>query len=482
MADEWDSYIVKDQPQADEWSQYEVKPSAQPLTQKVDSGMDSILGGAVGIGAAGLGTALALKSGKAINSYLQAPNRLLKPLDVKLEGIQSQFPSLVGTRTSDLPGLLKGQGENYSQTLKAIERNVAVGTEKLSQRVDDLNKTVLTKNFDELAVMVKTGAPQLFDDVSNTYAETLKSYDGIMKDNKVSFTNKDVAKLLGDVKDKAIRNGVPENRLAFFSKLEEGLNPAKVDVTKKLSFSNTKSLVDNALRNSDKETTYVIRELWGDLLEKKAPQEVSKDFKLLQSKFKNFAEARNKLNAVARMPSGEYDMEGLRKYFANYADNMAQTDKKNIINLLSEGKGLVKPIEGFGSKAGEFTKNISKKISLEDALDNIKTFSLDKKQQFGKIVESYSKWSTKAEELISQKAKIAEKYPLRTGGFKKVIGEAGKAAGRGLIFKGLGGFALGALDPTSRIMGDPIENISRIIQGKRPTAEEWKKFQEANIL
>jgi len=63
MADEWDSYIVKDQPQADEWSQYEVKPITQPLAQKADDGINSLLGGAVGIGAAGLGAFGVAKTG-----------------------------------------------------------------------------------------------------------------------------------------------------------------------------------------------------------------------------------------------------------------------------------------------------------------------------------------------------------------------------------------------------------------------------------
>lgn len=57
--DEWDVYAVKDQPQSDEWSQYEVKP----LAQKADEGMGSLLGGAIGVGAAaGAGFGL-LKTG-----------------------------------------------------------------------------------------------------------------------------------------------------------------------------------------------------------------------------------------------------------------------------------------------------------------------------------------------------------------------------------------------------------------------------------
>ena len=88
MADEWDSYAVKDQPQADEWNQYEVKPTTQPLAQKVDEGMSSILGGAVGLGAAAgagyglLKTGIPQNIGRAVNTVSKGISNMPKVFNI----------------------------------------------------------------------------------------------------------------------------------------------------------------------------------------------------------------------------------------------------------------------------------------------------------------------------------------------------------------------------------------------------------------
>lgn len=451
--------------------------SSLPQEEDRGTGLISGLAPLAGLGAMGGGAYLA---GRQLNKYINTPDRLITPIEQKLQGIQSNFPSLLKTPTEELPGLIKGQSDIYSQRLKSIDSNVKVATNNLKSRVDEFNKTVLSKNLDDLAITAKVGAPKLFESAYQSYGAGLDAIDGFMSDKGVSFNNKDISKLIGDIKDKAIRNGVPENRLAIFTKLEEELAPQKIDITKPIKFRNAKSIVDNITRNSDDETRYIAKELWGDLIEKKAPIEVKSQLTKMNGDYKRFANARYELNRIAKMKSGEYNIEGLKKFFTKYADDMAQTDKQNLIKLLSEGEGIVQPIPGLKSKVGELGKNVSKKLTLEEALDKIGKVSLQKRQNIMQRLESFTQWATKAKELLAEKSAIIKKYPIRSaisGG--KFIGNIGKK----LLGAGVRGIAL---DPSIMMRAslgeDPVETISRIIKGKRPTAEEWKKFQEANII
>jgi DNA-directed RNA polymerase subunit F len=422
-------------------------------------------------------------SGKLLNKYVNTPDRLIAPIETKLQGIQSNFPSLKGTSTEELPGLIKGQQDIYSQRLKSIDSNVRVATNNLKSRVEEFNKTVLSKNLDDLAITAKTGAPKLFESAYESYGAGLDAIDGFMSDKGVSFTNKDMSKLIGDVKDKAIRNGVPESRLAIFTKLEEGLSPKEIDITKPIKFRNAKNIIDNITRNSDDETRYITKELWGNLVEKNAPIEVKDQLTKMNGDFSKFAKARYELNRIAKMKSGEYNIEGLRKFFTKYADDMAQTDKQNLINLLTEGQGIVKPIEGLKGKVGELSKNVAKKLTLEEALDKIGKVSLQKRQTIMQHLESFTKWSTKAKELLAEKSAIIKKYPIRSsisGG--KFVGNIA----RKFLGSGIKGLAPSVLDPQGIMLksefgtSDPIEIISRII-GKKPSEEEIQRVLNSKI-
>lgn len=451
--------------------------SSLPQEEDNGTGLMSGLAPLAGLGAMGGGAYLGAKQ---LNKYINTPDRLMAPIEQQLQGIQRNFPYLKGTPTEELPGLIGGQKDVYSQRLKSIDSNVKVATNNLKSRVDEFNKTVLSKNLDDLAITAKTGAPKLFSSAYESYGAGLDAIDGFMVDSGTSFTNKDISKLIGDVKERALRNGVPENRLAMLSKLEEGLSPSQVNITKPVKFSRAKSIVDNVIRNSDDETKYITKELWGKLIEDNAPIEVKGQLSKLNTDYQKFAKARYELNRIAKMKSGEYNTEGLKKFFTKYADDMAQTDKQNLIKLLSEGDDIVQPIAGLKGKVGELGKNVSKKLTLEKALDKIGTVSLQKKQTIMKQLESFTQWSTKAKELLAEKTSIIKKYPIRSaisGG--KFIGNIGKK----LLGAGVRGIAL---DP-SWIMRintgeDPVEAINMMLNRKNVPKEKMDEWLRSQVI
>jgi hypothetical protein len=160
MADEWDSYIVKDQPQTDEWSQYEVKPITQPLAQIANEGVGSILGGAVGVGAAAgagyglLKTGIPQNMGRAIGS--------------------------IGSGVANMPKVFNiTKGANFAQEIRgAYTQAHTEAVNKFGIELDTLAKNSPKARVDlsEVIMNLKTDP-----DVSSKTLSTLKKIPEIAK-------------------------------------------------------------------------------------------------------------------------------------------------------------------------------------------------------------------------------------------------------------------------------------------------------------
>jgi hypothetical protein len=458
--------------------------SSIPQEKPEVSGADDWLAenaGALSAGGALLGTGLLGRY--AVKTARRPYVELMKPLEQELANLQSTIPGFKGTSPRDFPQLVGGKIGELKSNLRLVDSNAKIASSKLNTMLDNFNKDFLSKDIDQLAMKTKVGMPDFFKSAYNGYNEGLNAIEEFMASKNVSLTGQDMKGLIDDTITSAIKRGIPETKVKAILKSTQKIGSQNV-----VPFKQAKSIIGNVAKQLDIEGLYDLNGKWGKFLETYAPPEVSQQLAKINSGYEPFTKARNKLNSIAKMKSGQYDIEGIKKFFLDYAKNKYQSDKDALIKLLGEGSDIVSPIKGIKEGVGKIKAGAGKINTLEKAIDTIANSSLLKKRAILEKIDELGKLANRSEELLSKQAALRQKYPIRLGIPSKLADIAESAAIRGLVFKGLRSaapqLALGALDPTSALLGkefgisDPVKIIDYLTGKEKPTPEEIKKALE----
>lgn len=451
--DEWDKYKVQDQSLQDEWSQYVVKDTQSSGEESSKQGMLPTIAG-IGTGVAALGGVA--YGAKRLNNYMQAPKKLLSPIESELNSMQQKIPSMQGMRYQDIPGRIQNQ----------------IAESRL--QIKDFDELALSTSAENLASSVKSAYPKLRESNFTAYGNTLKNGESLMEQagkklNTTQFDNEVIQKSIED----SIKDGVPEEQLAKLKRLSSrdlsqnelkilGIRGEKRFQLKDLTLTQAKGYLKNITKDLPGDTQRAIVKNWGTFLEKNAPPEVATDLASANQKYTDFLKQDKALRKLIDPKTGDYDYDKLYRYTLQRAKTRINSDFKNLM----EGISKIDPEVGINAK--DLYSMRAKRIEMQRRLNSLRT------------------WLTKAEELVSKRAALLEKYPMRLKGAGKLVGNIGMNVGKKILTHGLMGVGLGAIDPTGAVMNkefgtsNPLEVIDRAM-GKQPTEEQFKQWLQNNI-
>ncbi len=391
------------------------------------------------MGGLAAGTGLA---GKAAFDYWKRPQKLLVPVERELSEMTKIIPSMKGMHYQDIPGRIINQMAEQRLQIK------------------DFDDLTLSTSAEDLASSVKTAYPKLRQHNFKAYGQALTEGENIIAKsgkqlNTLQFDEDVIAKTL-----KNLENRLPEEELT-------ALKPMLRDAAKgeqKISLSSAKKYLETIRKKLPSEGQRTINKNWGKFLEKNAPPEVAKSLSQANLKYSDFLEQDAALRKLIDPKTGDYDYDKLYCYTLQRAKTKINSDFKKLMSGLSEIEPEV------GTKAQKLYTLRTKRINMQRGLNSLKA------------------WATKAGELVSQRTALLEKYPHRLKGAGKILGSIGKTAARAAIFKGMPMIATGALDPSSMLLekefgtSDPLEIIGRALGNRKTSEEEFRKWQEANMI
>ena len=375
------------------------------------------------------------KGGQAVKNWWQKPQKMVAPIETQLSSIQGQFPELAGTMQEELPSFIKSKIESKKFQKQGQLEDINFRTNKahqiLKQRVGELDNSMLSSNVSDLANTIKTGEPQFFKSASDSYGAGMDALDQYFTEKSGSFPAETFKKnVLENTLEKGRAIGIPENELRNIVKQTKNI--------KNLAFSDAKARVGNLIKqNPYGATSHFLREAWGNLLEQIAPKEVQPYITKLNQGYKPFAEVRNTLLKLSPSKYGKFNTEGLANYLLDYAKNKVDIGQKSLLKLLGAGNEVANPIPGVREKAILLDQLKTKRLNLQQAQQKMEL----SKQNFTRILSQKTReelnnlmaWKNKVDILLSQKAKIAEKFPHRLRG----AGKTAKYLGTRLLERGI---------------------------------------------
>lgn len=430
MADDWEQYVVKDS--KDDWEKY-----AEPV-QPIKSNESSLANNAamVGLGAAG-----AAGIGWAANKMIQPAARIERRNILKeLNNMQAQA-GIPGTEPAYLPKdlTLAQQQINVAKSNKVnnIRTQQDVAIKSLKNKIEAFDNSLLNTQVSDLSEHIKTQAPEFFKSASKNYADGLNTIDGMFKEADYRFSNTDIEKnVVGKALDTAKAQGIPDDELKPLMKAIDSLqgqskllNSKGKPLTSEMSFSNAKQVISNAMKDDPfSPSSSILRETWGQYLEKNSPPKAAEYLRSLNKSFQTFAQAREALKKIANPKTGEFDTKALNKYFQDYAKKNIDNGTENLMNLLS-GKtpSVASPMD-----MGKFSELQGMAGVRKEQIGKLRGMQLDTpekinavKQQAGQEIEKILQWRKKASELNSRLNVLNDKIPSLNP-----VTVAGKVAGK----------------------------------------------------
>jgi hypothetical protein len=233
MVDDWDSFIVKDQPKVDEWSLYELKP----MSKEVDSKVNSLLGATTAVGSvalAGLGlakTGIPQKIVKGVDTVGRGIANLPKVTNMKkgadfAQSIRASFVqahsdkvATFGNQIEQLSGKYPNNPVSLQNTVETINNNWSELTPEVKSV---LKKTPYLKN------MVGLKPKTLVTDLSLSKSQEIINYMNTKVPKNIRYNNLEVVDTLNGIRGAQLE-GVPEmaDVRADYKKFIEPYNQVK---------------------------------------------------------------------------------------------------------------------------------------------------------------------------------------------------------------------------------------------------------------
>jgi len=381
---------------------------------------DLLKEGAITTGALATGGATVIGA-KAAFQKLREPYIQKKAITGELQGMQKKL-GIEGTEAVYIPKkigeLQRATKQKYSDIELGYKNRAVSAVNTLKQNLNTLDNKVLTTKADDLAMTIKSGFPGFARSASQGYKAGMDAIEGFLADKGITISP---IKFGTDVIDKTIESareaGYPEENIQQLLRVKEAITPkineqGMLEPEVSFSFGKAKGLISNITKNEPYSgQSSMLRENWGDFLEKNLPSEASAELKLLNESYKPFAEARNAIIKLSNPKTGEFDTKGLTNYFLNYAKKNIDNGAKNLMELIGEGSNLVTPIGGVKEKFEELGQLKIQRVGIKEAIPKIQANTQVKLQEISaraeKELNNFTVWKSKAEELIS-KLKVQE--------------------------------------------------------------------------
>lgn len=405
------------------------------------------------------------------NAIIQPKARMERNAVMKeIKGMQGQF-GLQGTEPDFLPKQLvtiQQQAANTAASnINRVKYNQEQSLGQLSKQLKDFDSTILNSTVEDLSSHIKSNHADFLKTASENYAKGLDNVDTLFKNSKVKFSNYDIE---SNVIDKAIATaqaqGVSESSLKPLLNAKSALQSTASVHPKNFSFSNVKTVIVNAMKDDPHgNTSAILREQWGNFLEKKAPKEAAEYLKDLNGKFKPFAQAREAITKIANPKTGEFDTKKLNQYFLDYAKKNVDNGTSKLMGILNgDVKSIASPIEGVSNKFDKLKATIDVRGRIGK---NIQDIQLDSPQQINALKQQASAeidkilaWRAKASQLSSKLRVLNDKIPSLNPAV--AVGKAiGKAVAPGLRFLG----PVGMVGQAMQLQGDPANAVRGMFPG-----------------
>lgn len=466
---------VQDNNKVPDWA----TPSNVPNTSG-SSIPDALMGGTV------LGAGAALYG---VGRYINTPNRLMKPIDSQLQSIaNANIKSSTPVSTSDLPSLLTAKynqlkSQIVNPSLDAVDKDITLQKTSLKNQRNLFDRNTLNPSIDDMAEHIAGNYKPVINSAYNQYRQTQNLIEGALEQSGSQLQSSDISSFLNKAHGDAIQQGVPESKLSSLRKLADSFDGNegnigdllgnKMDISKPIPFSQVKGNVSYLLNNLPDSAKHVVASNWSDFMGKNLPTPVQQIFQDMQSKYSQFAPARNTLFGLIDQDKGVFQTTKLANRLRSFVRTNQDGGLTNLLGMLSNGSDITPPMNGLQNKLNTVLALKNQRDGYQtnlDALDTHRqTVSTGIAQMDKQLQDAFQKHTSLMEQtqnLLSQKAAIMEKFPLRTllrnapqAVVKGLLSQHGLIAGAGAL-----GLASALSDPAgaaeSAITGSPATEVA----------------------
>lgn len=466
MAEDWEQYAVN----ADtDWEQYAV------TDKSASSGaVDATLGTAAvaGAGAAAYGVKKFaepfVQRGPVRAEFEQFRQQLGMPKGVSPELITQTIASKAPQIRSET-----------TQTAAQIRSQGMASVNQLKQSLKDFDNTVLNTSVERLAGTVKEGYPQFLSKGYGAYEAGLNAAEDIMSKQNVSFSGTDFKSVIDKTLQYAEKKGYLDNQIKPLKKLSSDLGRGAAGLVNekgqpltasKISLIKAKGNLTNIASTGKlpSDVVRILRENWGTMLEKVAPDEAKAMLKSINQNYKPFAEVRNKMAGIIDPRTGQADTSKLYNYLKSYATKQQDTGVRRVMEILQ------KDIPDAQKQFSELTKLKGSRTALARAPQETQI----KMQQ--RLDALYKEASVKIQEAQQWTAKARQSQDLLNQLDKRVAKRVGAVKGAAKVGAGIAGLKyFGHLFNALPFVSEGVRalNNSEELQGMSPEQIflEWRK-------
>lgn len=447
--------------------------SNQPPQRNMVANVVPPLAGAAALG--GLGAAA-----YATKQYVTTPNRLIKPIDAQLEAIANKQ---IGQEidTGDLPGLLTAKYNQFNAntvvpSMKDIDQSVRVQSMQLKNNKNLFWQNKLNPAIDDTAQHIATNYRPIVNAAYNQYRGAQNQIEDLISNSGQQLQSSDISdnlinKTIGD----AIRQGVPEAQLGKLTQIGKALEGQEgsivdlmgkpMDISNPIPFSQIKGNVGYLLKNLPDKAKYALVDNWQSYLKQYAPEGATQILDDINSKYSQFAPARNALYDLMDRDSGKFDTRLLSDRLRAFVKTGNDAGLTDLLGAFSKGTPLTPPMPGLADKVNGLQ---GLKANLGDYDTQLLNLAKHKqavvagagqiKQQLQQGLQQHAALMNQTQTLLSQKNAIMQKYPIRamiTGAPKTIVKNlVGKAIGLG------GKFAIGI--PYGAVSGEIMNRAAGV--------------------
>lgn len=424
------------------------------------------------IGAAAVGGAGAAAYGMA--RFINTPNRLVKPIDTQLQGIAKQQ---IGKDidTSDLPSLLTAKYNSFkantvAPSMDALDKNITLQKTQLKNSRSLFDQQTLNPAVDDIAQHVAGNYKPIINAAYGAYRQQQGQIENAIQQSGQALQSSDVSDFLNKTIGDSIQQGVPEDKLAGIKKLTSAFDGKEgnildlmgnpMDISKPIPFTQIKGNVGSLLGSLPDTAKHVLAANWSDYMGKFLPPQAQNAFQDMQAKYAQFAPARNALFGLIDPAKGTFQTTALANRLRSFVKTNQDGGLTNLLGMLSNGSSITPPMQGLGDKVTNLTNLTNQRnnyASQLSALDTHRKAISDGAVQIEKTLQDGYQQHTalmqQTQNLLSQRAAVLEKYPIRTllsnapqTILKGLLSRHGLIAGAGAL-----GIAGALADPESAI-------------------------------
>ena len=398
---------------------------------KQNDTMQNIKTGAGVVAAVGGAGALAYGATR----YINAPNRMMKPIEKQLEGIAKKEIGKV-VATSDLPSLLTAKHNDFRAntirpSLDAVNQNHKVQSATIRNNRNLFDQRVINPAIDSTAKHISDNYKTFVNSGYESYRVSQNAIESIIEQTGQSLRSDDIVNnLFSKTLTDSIDRGVPEHLLSKLSRLSSAFESEenivdllgnKIQTSEPIPFSQIKGNVAYLLKELPDGARHALADNWSSYMAKYVPEQARGIFDDMQKQYAKFAPARNALFDLVNRNTGSFDTKKLSTRLRNLVKTNQDAGLTELLGVLKQGTETTKPIAGLAEKVDGLLGLSQQRNDYATQLINLeknKEMAIQGAKQVDDLLnagkQNYTKAYRQTQELLSQKNAIMEKYPIRT--------------------------------------------------------------------